>query len=192
MNKHIVGLIIFSFIVGISAIIASFFVQMPQIPTLDQVRVSGENPYIYRGHKSCGKKKRKPRPRDYSELASAKVSQAVFDLDKKQLDTEFTIERTNDSTETVNVALHFFVNDRYGVQSIATEFITLNPNFDIGDKAVTTKISSFKWLNNLESRENLYVMPEVVTNEYNYTNYPPTFDSSEATAVLLSPRTVDR
>lgn len=188
MNKHIIGLIIFSFIVGMSAIIAALFVPMPQMPKLDSVKVSESNDYIYRGNTYCKKKKRKPRPKDYSELASAKVSQAVFDLNKKQLDTQFTIERGDDSTETVKVALHFFVNDRFGVQHIKTEFVTLTPNFDIGDKAITTKTSSFKWLNNLESRENLYVIAEVVTDSYNYKHYAPVFDSYEATAVLLSPK----
>ena len=184
MNKHFIGLIIFSFIVGMSAIIASLFIQMPQMPKIEAVKVSESNDYVYRGNTHCKKKKRKPRPKNYSELASAKVSQAFFDLNKKQLDTQFMIERANDSTETVNVALHFFVNDRFGVQHIATEFVTLAPNFDIGDKAITTKISSFNWLNNLESRENLYVMPEVIKNSDTYKNYPPIFDSFEATAVL--------
>lgn len=188
MNKHIIGLIIFSFIVGMSAIIASFFVPMPQMPKIDSVSVSESNDYVYRGSTSCKKKKRKPRPKDYSEMASAKVSQAVFDLNKKQLDTQFTIERADDSTETVKVALHFFVNDRFTVQHIKTEFVTLTPNFDMGDKAMTTKISSFRWLNNLESRENLYVIAEVVTDSYNHKNYAPVFDSYEATAVLLSPK----
>ncbi len=188
MNKHIIGLIIFSFIVGMSAIIAGFFVPMPQMPKIDSVKVSEANDYVYRGSTSCKKKKRKPQPKDYNELASAKVSQAVFDLNKKQLDTQFTIERADDLTETVKVALHFFVNDRFGVQHIKTEFVTLTPNFDIGDKAMTIKTSSFRWLNNLESRENLYVIAEVVTDSYNYNNYAPVFDSYEATAVLLSPK----
>ena len=188
MNKHIIGLIIFSFIVGMSAIIASFFIPMPQMPKIDSVSVSESNEYIYRGSTSC--KKRKPRPKDYSHLASAKVSQAVFDLNKKQLDTQFTIERADASTETVKVALHFFVNDRFTVQHIKTEFITLAPNFDIGDKAMTTKISSFRWLTHLESHENLYVMSEVVTDSDNYKKSAPVFDSFEASAVLLSPRIV--
>lgn len=188
MNKHIIGLIVFSFIVGMSAIIASFFVPMPQMPKIDSVRVSDSHEYLYRGSTSCKKKKRKPRPKDYSELAVAKVSQAVFDLNKKQLDTQFLIERANDSTETVNVALHFFVNDNFGVQHIATEFLTLTPNFDMGDKAMLSKVSSFNWLNNLESRENLYVMAEVVNSEVRYRKTPPKFDTYEATAVLVSPR----
>lgn len=187
MNKHIIGLIVFSFIVGMSAIVAGFFIRMPQIPEIAPVRVSESNDYIYRGNTYCKKNKRKPRPKN-SDLAFAKVSQSVFDLNKKQLDTEFIIERANDSTEDVNVALHFFVNDRFGVQHIATEFVTLTPNFDLGDKAMTSKISSFKWLSNLESRENLYVMAEVIDNNYSYEKLPPIFDTYEATAVLISPR----
>ncbi len=188
MNKHIIGLIIFSFIVGMSAIIASFFVPMPQMPKLDSVKVSEANDYIYRGTKSCKKKKRKPRIKNYDILASAKVSQAVFDIEKKRLNTEFTIERADDSTETVNIALHFFVNDGYAIQHIKTEYVTLTPNFDIGDKAITQNKSSFRWLNKLESRENLYVIPEVVKDNYSYSKQPPFFDASEATAVLLSPK----
>lgn len=189
MNKHIIGLIVFSFIVGMSAIVAAFFVRMPPIPEVAPVKVSESNEYVYRGRTSCKKKKRKPRPKS-SDLASAKVSQAVFDLNKKYLNTEFIIERATDSTENINVALHFFVNDSFGAQHIATEFVTLTPNFDIGDKAMTSKLSSFNWLSNLESRENLYVMAEVVDTNYSYEKLPPVFDSYEATAVLVSPRTV--
>lgn len=193
MNKHIIGLIVFSFIVGMSAVIASFFIPMPQMPKLDSVRVSESNDYIYRGSTSCKKKKRKPRPKNQSALADSKVSQAVFDFNKKQLDTELTIERADDATETVNIALHFFVNDQFGVQHIATEFVKVSPNFDIGDKAVVRKTSSFKWLNNLESHENLYVISEAVNNYDADYHQSPTFDAFEATAVLISPqRTVAR
>ncbi len=184
MNKHIIGLIIFSFIVGMSAIIAGFFAPMPQMPKIDSVRVSEANDYIYRGGKSCRQKKRKPRLQNYDILASAKISQAVFNLNKRQLDTEFTVERGNDSTENVNVALHFFVNDGFAVQHIKTEYVTLTPNFDMGDNAITSKTTSFRWLNNLESRENLYVISEVVEKAYSYSNQPPFFDASEAAAVL--------
>lgn len=188
MNKHIIGLIIFSFIVGMSAFIASFFVKMPQMPSIDPVNVSESRDYIYNGTTSCRKKKRKPRPKAENEMVFAKVSQAVFNLNKKQLDTQFMLERNDESVETVKVALHFFVNDKYGVQHISTEYVTLNPNFDLGDKAITTNASSFKWLNKLESRENLYVISEVVNSSTGNYNNPPAFDSYEATAVLVSPQ----
>lgn len=184
MNKHFIGLIIFSFIIGISAIIASLFIQMPQMPEIQAVKVSESNDYVYRGNTYCQKKKKRHHPKQYNDLASVKVSQAFFDLDQKQLETQIMVERANDSTETVNIALHFFVNDRFGVQHIATEFVTLTPNFDIGDKAITTKISSYRWLNNLESRENLYVMPVVGNDYYNSNEFTAVFNSSEATAVL--------
>lgn len=189
MKRHIIGLIIFGFIISVTAVIASFFVKMPPIPVLEPVFESRD--FVYSGGKHCPGKRKKPRPKESGILTSVKVTQAVFDVKKKQLDTQFLIERGDEAIETVNVALHFFVYDQFGVQHIADEFVTLNPNFDMGDVAISKNIASFKWLTNLESRENLYVISVVTDKPGNRLN-PPEFNSSEATAVLLSPRIANK
>jgi hypothetical protein len=189
MSKHIIGFIIFSFIIGVTAFLASFFVIMPTLPTLDPVPKFG---YIdYESGRHCKGKKRKPRPKAVDQSASVKVTQAFFDAKSKRLETQFAIERADESTETVNVALQFFVYDDFGVQHIADEFVSLEPNFDMGDIAVTNNSSSFRWLNNLQSRENLYVIAKA-TNNSRYLHNPVDFDPSEATAVLLKPAVAGR
>jgi hypothetical protein len=120
------------------------------------------------------------------QSASVKVAQAFFDVKTNRLETQFAIERADESTESVNVVLQFFVYDDFGVQHIADEFVSLNPNFDMGDVAVTNNTSSFKWLSNLQSRENLYVIAKA-TNSPRDQYDPVDFDPSEATAVLLKP-----
>lgn len=184
MNKHIIGVIIFSFIVGTSAIVASFFVKIPPLPTVEPV--AGFNDFVYRSEKNCKGKKRKHRPKSYDQSASVKVTQAVFDAKLKRLDTQLMIERSDESTESVDVVLQFFVSDDFGVQHIAEEYVTLNPNFDMGDVAVTKNNSSFKWLNNLQSMSNLYVIARATNGKRDVYN-PVEFDSSTATAVLLKP-----
>ncbi len=189
MKKHIVGIVIFSFIVGVTAIIASFFVKMPTIPALDPVFESTD--YIYRGDRDCKRKKKRRHRKSVDQSVSLKVTQALFDARSKRLDTQFAIERSSENTETVNVVLQFFVYDEFGVQHIANEFISLNPNFDMGDVAVSKNTSSFKWLNNLESRENLYVMARAINGSLHHNNSVD-FDPSEATAVLLKPMTASK
>ncbi len=189
MGKHIVGFIIFSVIVGVTAFITSFFVKMPPMPALDPVSENGL--YAYQGDRHCKRKKRSPPPKAVDQIASVKVKQAFFDAKLRRLDTQFAIERADESTESVNVVLQFFVYDDFGVQHIANEFVSLNPNFDIGDVAVTNKSSSFKWLNNLQSRENLYVIAKATNDSRNRFDSVD-FDPSEATAVLLKPMVVRR
>ncbi len=189
MNKHILGFIVFSLIFGVFAIAASFFVTLPPMPALEPVSEVSE--VVYRGKKHCDRKKRKRRPKVVSETVSVKVSQAVFDVAKKQLDTQFLVERADESSENLDVVLHFFVNDGFTVQHIADEFISLNPNFDIGDTSMTNNVSSFRWLNNLESRENLYVISEVRSySRYGHDRYD--FDPLEATPVLVKPRSANK
>lgn len=185
MNKHLFGLIIFSFIVGTSAVIAGMFVKLPPIPTLSPVSET-ENYEVYRGRKHCKHKKRKPRPKAETESATVQAVQAVYDLESKELKTQLMVERFDETSEKFNVALHFFVNDGFAVQHIATEFVSVRPNFDMGDTASAISTSTFRWLENLESRENLYVIAKITDYSPDRLSFPA-FNAAEAQPVVAAP-----
>ncbi|MEZ5425217.1 MAG: hypothetical protein R2747_03025 [Pyrinomonadaceae bacterium] len=184
MTKHIVGIIIFSFIVGTSAVIGSLFYT---VPGPDSVSVTETDNYVYKKKKKrrCRRKKRRPR-QELNGEATIKIQQAVFNQATRKLDTRILLEREDDSTEAVDVALHFFVSDKYSTRHLATEFISVSPQLFGATEKGQRFSNSFSWLTDLQTRENLYVMPEVVGDRNSYLKNPPTFNPFEATAILLN------
>ncbi|MGI8640339.1 MAG: hypothetical protein ACR2MG_10390 [Pyrinomonadaceae bacterium] len=187
MNKHIIGFILFSLIVGTSAVFASFFYETPKI---DSINVS-ETPVAYTG-RSCWKSTKNYR----SGLASVKISQAVFKLDTKELATDLSVTPGDESIKNVRLALHFFVKDGYSTRYLATENLT-NKNGDMKglydlneDKFIKTTFSitsTYKLFRNLRSYENLYIIPQIITERDSFTDYaPPQFDETNATPVTVA------
>lgn len=178
MNKHIFGFILFSLIVGTSAIIYGFFVA-PFVP-IQPIQVFENQP---EKRKSCRKE-------IYSRVESgkvnAKVVQAVFNQNTNQLDMDLFLERKNNSTDNVAVWLEFFVKEGAKTRYLATEKVNLTPDFNLDDKATHSITSSYEWLDNLKSRENLYVVPQTFGNTQR--GFTPVFDEAKATSVIILSR----
>ncbi len=168
MIKHYFGFALFSFIVGTSAVIYA----MVNVVNVNEVTVPSYS--TYSPGKSCWKMKRESRE---SNISSPTIRQAVFNLKTKQLKWELAAPEMNSK-----IALHFFIKDENGTRYINS---MLAPSF--GYEYGTIKAtSSYLWLDNLESYENLYVTAESVpTSAYKNKNFQPIFDQSKATAVLV-------
>ena len=171
MTKHIVGLIIFTLIVGTSVVVASLFgaSHAPKTYNCDKYNVKHK---VYKKKKR--KKKRRHEKRHKRGHYAANMTQAIFDKGSNQLTT--SLDFKNESFEGV-VDFHFFVKDEFGTQYLKKETIKASSTQSVYE-------NSFSWLNRLESRENLYVMPIAIYSNRNL-DYQPRFDVSRATPVLL-------
>lgn len=172
MTKHIVGLILFTFIVGTAAVVSGLFGNTPT-PKKYTVVKSNDKYRVYKKKKRkkrCRKKRRHHHPK-----LEATVSQALFDNSSNKFIT--SIKFKNNRYSERDVDLHFFVKDRHGERYIKTETI-----------AVSTYqkqyVNSFKWMKNFGSRENLYVVPTAKTLNDGWT-IPPSFNVNKATPVIL-------
>ena len=180
MNKHIAGFILFNLIVGSSAVVAALFYEVPKIET---IRVFEELPVTYSG-RSCWRSGRNFE----NGQVNAKIVQAVFDENTNQLDMDLYLERKNHSTDYAGVKLHFFVKNGSETRYLATEKVDLTPNFNLDDKATQSISQSYKWLNNLKSHENLYVVPQTTFDADNYKKIAPRFDELNAAPVMVAER----
>ena len=169
MTKHIVGLIIFTLIVGTGAVIAGLFSSVTA-PDADSVTVYKDSGVYKKKRKKRCRKKRKPRPREIS----ATVLQATFDQAAKKLTTEIFV---NDTDVEGDLELHFFVRDAYGTQYLKKETIAVSSEENLYE-------NSFGWLNRLESKKNLYIVPQVKDSSSRW-DYQPRFDAEKATPVLI-------
>ncbi|MDQ3179569.1 MAG: hypothetical protein M3Q33_03515 [Acidobacteriota bacterium] len=178
MKKHIFGFMLFSLIVGTSAFIYGFF--FAPLTAIQPVYVFENQP---EKRKSCRKEtySRVERP-----TVNAKVVQAVFNQNTNQVDMDLFLERKNNSTDDIAVWLEFFVKEGAKTRYLATEKVNLTPDFNLDDKATHSITSSYEWLDNLESRENLYVVPR--TNGNTERGFTPIFDEAKATSVITLSR----
>lgn len=178
MTKHIAGFILFSFIVGVSGVLAFIFAEIPK----EEIAV--EKSYVprFESKTRCVKK-------NYGNYensnASVKVVQAVFNERTKLLDTNLFIKRGDSSLQSVTFALHFFVKNRNGVRYLASENYYLKPDFNNRDEASQAIPSrSYQWLDDLTSQENLYVIADTTINKTNHRKAQPDFDENRATAII--------
>lgn len=169
MTKHIAGMILFTFIVGSSAIIAGLFYEIPEA---NSVAVT-ENYSVY---KTKEKRSYCYLRRQRAENASVELTQAVFNSDVSRLTTRVNFEDESNSYGVVD--LHFFVNDKYGTRFLKTERIYVSTGTD-----EYTKI--LDWMGRLGSRENLFVIPEVHKDGYENLS-SPTFAQSKAIPIQLA------
>jgi hypothetical protein len=173
MSKHIFGFILFSLIVGISAIIYGFFA-LPS-PLVLPVYVFENQP---EKRKSCRKE-------TYSRVerasVNAKVVQAVFNSNTNQLDIDLILERKNSLTDYATVSLHFFAKDGAETRYLRTEKVNLTPN----NKMMHSITESYDWLDDLKSRGNLYVVPQTIGDGESYQRLMPRFDETNAMPITL-------
>jgi hypothetical protein len=186
MNKHIVGFILFNLIVGTSIIIAAFFYQIPKYESVYVTPVTSET-YT----RSCWKGNK----RYANKMTSAKVTQAVFDSKTQELKTELFVQSNKKIFKDIKVVLHFFMKDgdstRYlGTDNLTDQEMTVKGSYDMSERRTTKATflvnSSYDWLDDLKSRENLYVVPQIIPNAPLYEDYKPVFDELNATPVTLA------
>lgn len=165
MKKHLLGFAIFSLIVGTAAFVAALAREVPQPAKQFTYEVSKT---------SCWKNVRQDseirQSTDYGQ-ASVKITQAVLNEKTRKLDTNFFIQRETPSTQKVRVKLTF-VNSLPNENgnwddAVRTEYVILSPNFNVDNNGTQLMISSYQWLGDLNSGENLYVTAEVVNGRSN-------------------------
>lgn len=180
MNKqHFIGLIIFSLIVGTAVVGNSFFIKMPDT---DSVTVPEYNIKTYHSKDNCRRKKRK-KPRKPKKTALINLDQAVYSQGKEEkLKLDLSLANTEkESDQTANVALHFFVSDKYSTRYLKTEYISV---FFV-DGFAEKELSGLKWLNNLQSKNYLFVISESVNELSDDRIYSPVFNKLKAKPILL-------
>lgn len=178
MRKHFTGIALFIFIVGISGFVASLFNEIPK-PEIFEVQNTVP---VYESRTRCSKKYRD------NEQFQVKINQVVYDEETGQLSANYMIRRGQFSANSVPVYLHFFVKTANRTQHLVTEKATLTPTI-IENNEYGNAHFYFKFLANLKSHENLYVIAESQVEQNNgysgETKNSPVFDESKATAVLV-------
>ncbi len=175
MTKHIAGIMLFTFIVGTSAVIAGLFYETPREFKSFSVRED---------HRSYKRKKRKKRCRPhrghYSEqrgLVSVGIAKAVFDATSGLLTASHTVEPSSYEKHRGTLVYHFYVKDEYGTRHVKSERVW-------GSLESSNLVSPSEWLQNRHSTENLYV-----ASEYRRVNgtwrVAPKFEDSNAIKVLI-------
>lgn len=180
MNQNVVGVILFSVIVGVAIFVSELFYVAPMPPTVYAKPVTVENKYSCSHHSRTVINQTIP-----VGVADIKVVQAVLNPQANEFNAEFLIKKENPRTEAVGIALHFFVKNGRTTQYLATETMTVVPDFDSRGNATDDVTASFKWLNNFEQRNNLYVIAEPSSNYNKSKDLEPIFDETKATSVLL-------
>lgn len=177
MNRHYIGFALFSFIIMSSGFLALLFGDLPKIeqPKFDEVP-------RFESKVRCRKSSYRS---DKKDAAMVRVYQAVLDESNNLLGTDLIVKRADDATENVFVALHFFTKDGGEARHLKTETVLVVPDFTYSDRATHPVLSSFAWLENLESHENLYIIAEATKYRKYPKTYVPSFDDEKAVAVLV-------
>lgn len=162
MKKHFTGIALFIFIIGISGFVASLFVKIPK-PEVFEVQ---DTVPVYQSKKRCSKKYR-------NNEQPTTIAYAVFNEKTKQLYTTFEFYRGHNH-EREMIDLHFFVKDGNKTRFLTTEKVIAEKV----DWESVSQTSSFDWLPDIASRENLYVIAECEGKS-------PVFDENKAMAVLV-------
>lgn len=169
MKKHIIGLMLFGFIVSATAIVYAFF-NVSEFAQVNEV-VSVSTPQYVSSEKTHSKMRLKSRSN------SIEVRQAVLNIQTKEFSWELVTPQDD-----LMLVLHFFLKDNEGTHYITTE---QQPHITMKAGKHRFNTTSFDWLSERKSYENLYVTAEFFP-EYDYTyDYQPTFDATKATAVTI-------
>ena len=167
MKKHIIGLTLFSVIVSAAAVVFAVF----NVPEIVSVSVPQ---YVLAERTHCKMRQSANR----SKIDSLMVTQAVLDLKTKQINWELSTSSANPG-----IALHFFVKNRNGTRYVNSELL---PVIYRNEDVPMNGTSSYEWLDNLGSYENLYVAAEYTTwKKFQDKTVQPKFDAEKATSVLL-------
>lgn len=175
MKQHLIGLTLFSFIVGTAAVIYAVF-NVPEIQPVHEI--VSTPPAIPAERTYCNMKKLSP-------FKSLEIKQAVLDADTKEFNWELAVPQRDEMIE-----LLFFVKDGKGTRFLANEKVHSRS----ARKGVLRFQNSYPWLNSRKSYENLYVIARFESDAVNYeenfevkgNRFEPRFDAAQATAVTVN------
>jgi hypothetical protein len=167
MTRHIAGIVLFSFIIGISG----FVLGAADSLTPESVTVRK----TFKVFKKRKKRKRRHRHPRYWRKSKVSVIQAVHSKKSGLLNVSMVAFRDCGYGE---IQLHFFAKDRNGARYLQTQTIP----FEGGNLKYSIEID---WLNRMDRDQNVYVMAEYVRRPSGFTIYPR-FDDVNATPVLMS------
>jgi hypothetical protein len=174
MRKHVFGFAIFSFIVGATVLISRLLFFPVAEPEFHVIENQSSSPRKTSCWMRDTRKFEKPK---------VKIEQAVLDLKTKQLKTFVALQPQIETDKYQTVLLHFFVKDGGKTRYLSSEDVWVKGTFDAKNEAILT---SLKWLDESESYDNLYVVPELENDKIDYKENSPAFDYSNAAPVLLS------
>ncbi len=182
MIKHIVGFLLFSFIVATSSVISGMLYGTAERSVIEEREVQSR--WYSEGKRK--KKKRKCRrhrhPHDYGsefgfsdpvpENAGVKITEfsVAYFPSSNSLETRFEFDRDPDPASLVD--LHFFVKDENGVRYLKTESIQAT-------NSRIEEVHKFEWLETFQQKRNLYVIAKLRSDSDSFTS-PPLFEESNA------------
>lgn len=186
MKKNALGVMLFSLIVGTSLFISEFFVTLPT-PVPVYKRPSGlVDKY------SCSHQNREVLAKRGSDSRFAiNVSKVIYDQSTGKFGLTMLIKSQNREDRSLLVAVHFFTVGALTAKGLstskylATETLFAEPEFDLKGNADQEISSSFKWLNDLDRHDNLYVIVEPGRMFRMNKDREPAFELSKATPVLV-------
>lgn len=179
MQRHILGIALFSSIVA-SAIFISWLFYIPAPPAV--VPLPTEEIVFIKSKTSCWKDA--PRVK-ISMASSVKVGQAVFNVQTKQIESVLIFENEAPAGEWTSVNLHFFKKGADGTRYLAGENLSVVSDLKTDGEAAHSVISSFVWLDSLAAYDNLYVIAERGRG-FGGNVEPIAFDEKTARPVLLT------
>lgn len=175
MTKHIIGLLLFSLIVGTSAGVAGFFNTAPE--RVKSFTIKGD--YAVYKRRKRRRRCRRRRPRS-AEAAALKISNAMFNMETGIL-TVLPVKRYEDGKESRSVIYHFFSKDQFGARRVRSERVWIKQNSSFNSSYIRKR---FGWLARPISRENLYLIVES-SNSLNWREAPK-FDERAAVPIIVT------
>lgn len=168
MAKHIIGLILFSLIVGVSVFVAGVTNSSSSVDVAKSYRLIAKK-------KKKRKKKRRCRHRQSEKVT---LNQISFSRNSELLSASFDeTGRAFGYKDAQVVQIHFFAKDQHGSRFLKTEYLSYE-----GDGIESSKETP--WLTRIDRGQNIYVMAEAAQNSRFTTQ--PDFDSSVAVPLLIS------
>ena len=120
-----------------------------------------------------------------SNLIEVKLTQAVLNQKTGKLTTNYQLLGDYPQNYQFSFGLHFFVKSGEDFRYLATEKMSVFPQNNLAENLNPYAISSYSWLDNLNKKDNLYII--VDNNPFTSINniQNPIFDENLAVPVLL-------
>lgn len=173
MKKHIVGIIIFTLIVGTSAVIFGLFGSTKVNKSFCNFK-SGNELRVYKKKKRKKRRHRRHRHHNHQNM-SVEISNAAYDKRSEELFVNLDVASVGYRYEENVLPLNFYT-EKDGKMIYAG---TVKTNIRTSTKLIVKKI---EWLNDLSDSENLYV---VAGNSLTDTVNSRLLDDSKAIPVLM-------
>ncbi|MDH3492828.1 MAG: hypothetical protein OEM82_04710 [Acidobacteriota bacterium] len=168
MAKHIIGMILFSLIVGMSLFVAGVTNHSTSVDVSETYRL---------GHaKKKRKRKRRKRCHPHRRSFEVTLNQVTFNRNSQMLSASLAPSELEDGI----VQLHFFAQDSYGTRFLKTEYLEF-----AGEGIESSKPTP--WLSRIDSEQNIYVMA-VVSRTGRSWSVQPEFDPYRSTRLVIAGR----